>query len=214
MEWCWLCGSHGSKEICPRRDEINTEFGHQRLKELLQQIVKGEGKLGKGTEITDKIPEVEEEINLFGTSPFPVPDKKPVGPQLIQPPEGKKPHVKPIEVGGGPQWPSKPSTSTPVRGTWGTKGQPPGKPTKGVPFTGRGEGNGNQEEDQPSPRPPPRNDGGGDRNGNGGSGGDYDDDDDDDDDDDGDEEEDTESITESEGVDKQAAPGGRGVQQE
>ena len=53
MEWCRLCGSHGPKEICPRRAEIDTEFGHQRLKELLQQMVKAEGKLGKGMEITE-----------------------------------------------------------------------------------------------------------------------------------------------------------------
>ena len=75
MEWCWLCGSHGPEEICPRRDKIDTEFGHQRLKELLQQIEKAEGMLGKGTEIIDKIPWVEEEINFLGTPPFPVPDK-------------------------------------------------------------------------------------------------------------------------------------------
>ena len=147
IEWCWLCGSHGGEEICPRKDEIDTEFGHQRLKELLQQVVKAEGKLGKGTEITDKIPGVEEEINILGTPPFSVPDKNPVCPQLIQPPDRKKPYVKPIEVADGPQWPSKPSTSTPVRGTGGTKGQPPGKPTKGIPSTGRGKGNGNQGED-------------------------------------------------------------------
>ena len=41
-------------------------------------------------------------------------------------------------MGGGPQWPSKPSTSTPVRATGGTKGQPLDKPTKGVPSTGKG----------------------------------------------------------------------------
>ena len=99
MEWCWLCGSHEPKEICSRRDKIDTEFGHQRLKELLQQIVKAERKLEKCTGIIDKIPGVEEEINFLGTPPFPVPDKKSVGPQLIQPPEGKKPHVKPIEIG-------------------------------------------------------------------------------------------------------------------
>ena len=129
------------------------------MKELLQHIVKVKGKLGKGTEMIDKIPGVEEEINFLGTPPFPVPDKKSIGPQLIQPPEGKKPHVKPIEVGGGPQWPSKPSTSTTVRGTGGTKGQPPDKPTKGVPSTGRGESNRNQREDQPQSRPPPKDDG-------------------------------------------------------
>ena len=99
MEWRWLCGSHGPKEIFPRRDEIDTKFGCQRLKELLQQIVKAEGKLGKGTEIIDKIPGVEEEINFLGTPLFPVPDKKSVGPQLIQPPEGKKPQVKQLKWG-------------------------------------------------------------------------------------------------------------------
>ena len=30
MEWCWLCGPHEPKEICPRRDEIDAEFGQQR----------------------------------------------------------------------------------------------------------------------------------------------------------------------------------------
>ena len=43
VEWCWLCGSRGPEEIRPRRDEIDTEFGHQRLKELLQQMVKAKG---------------------------------------------------------------------------------------------------------------------------------------------------------------------------
>ena len=37
-------------------------------------MVKAEGMLGKGTEITNKIPGVEEEINFLGT-PL-VPDKK------------------------------------------------------------------------------------------------------------------------------------------
>ena len=38
-----------------------------------------------------------------------------VGPEVIQPPEGKTPHVKPVEVGGGAQWPSKLITSTPSK---------------------------------------------------------------------------------------------------
>ena len=156
----------------------------------------------------DKIPGVEEEINFLGTPPFPVPDKKSVDSLLIQPPEGKKPHIKPIEVGGGSQWPSKPSMSTPVRGTGGTRGQLPGKPTKGVPPTGRGESNGNQGGQTP-PRPPPKNDEEGGRNGNGDDGGGEDDDNDGDDDDD--DEEDTESVTENEEVEEQTAPGGRGV---
>ena len=184
MEWCWLCGLHGPKEICPRRDEINTEFGCQRLKELLQQIVKAEG---KGTVIIDKIPGVEEEINFLGTPPFPVPDKNQLAHSLYSHQRERNPMLNQLRWGGGPQWPSKPSTNTPVRGTGGTKGQPPGKPTKGVPSNVSGEGNRNQGEDQPPPRPPPRDDGGGGRNGdgngNGGSGGDDDDDDEGDDED-------------------------------
>ena len=35
--WCWLCKSHGPEKICPRKDEIGTEYGRQRLKELLQK---------------------------------------------------------------------------------------------------------------------------------------------------------------------------------
>ena len=160
----------------------------------------------------NKIPGIEEEIYFLGTPPFPVPDKKPVGPRLIQPPEGKKPHIKPIEVGGGPQWPSKPSTSTPVRGTGGTKGQPPGKPTKGVPSTGRGKVMEIKEKINPQPGHPLETmedevemvmvvvveD---------------DDDDNDDDDDEGDDEDeqDTESVTESEWAEEQVAPAGRVV---
>ena len=119
-----------TEEICPRRDEIDTKFGHQRLKELLQQMVKAEGKLGKGTEIINKIPGVEEEINFLGTPPFSVPDKKSVGPHLIQTPEGKKPHIKPIEVGGG--WTSmaiKTKYEYSSKRYRRTKGQLPGKPT-------------------------------------------------------------------------------------
>ena len=42
QHWCWLCKSHGPDKICPRRDEIGTEYGRQRLKELLQEMVKPE----------------------------------------------------------------------------------------------------------------------------------------------------------------------------
>ena len=37
--WCWLCKSHGPEKVCPRKDEIGTEYGRQRLKELLQEMV-------------------------------------------------------------------------------------------------------------------------------------------------------------------------------
>ena len=26
MCWCWLCKSHGPEEVCPRKDEIGTEY--------------------------------------------------------------------------------------------------------------------------------------------------------------------------------------------
>ena len=42
--WCWLCKSHGPERVCPRKDEIGTEYGKQRLKELLQEMVKSEEK--------------------------------------------------------------------------------------------------------------------------------------------------------------------------
>ena len=50
----------------------------------------------------------------------------------MQPPEGKTPHVKPVEVGGGAQWPSKPTTSTPSKDMGSTEGQPPRKSTQGT----------------------------------------------------------------------------------
>ena len=121
---------------------------------------------------------------------------------------------------GGTQWPSKPSTSTPVRDTGGTKEQPPGKPTKGVPSTERGKVMEIKEKINPHPDHLLRMMGeeaemvmvmvdGGDDDDDGND--DNDDDDDDDDEGDDEDEEDTELVTESEEVEEQAAPGGRGV---
>ena len=42
--WCWLCKSHGPEKVCPRKDEIDTKYGRQMLKELLQEMVKSEEK--------------------------------------------------------------------------------------------------------------------------------------------------------------------------
>ena len=42
--WCWLCKSHGPEEVCPRKDGASTEYGRQRCKELLQEMVKAEEK--------------------------------------------------------------------------------------------------------------------------------------------------------------------------
>ena len=93
-----------------------------------------------------------------------------MGPKVVQPSEGKTLKVKPIELGGGggAQWPSKPTTSTPSKYMGSSGGQPLGKSTQGT-FNVRGRGNKNEQvEEQPPPRPPPRENGG---NGNGGGDG-------------------------------------------
>ena len=47
--------------------------------------------------------------------------------------------MKPIELGDGAQWPSKPTTSTPSKHTGSSGGQPLGKSTQGT-FNARGRG--------------------------------------------------------------------------
>ena len=129
-----------------------------------------------------------------------------VGPKVVQPPEGKTPSVKPIELGGGAQWPSKPTTSTPSKLMGSSGGQPLGKSTQRT-FNVRGRGNkSGQEEKQPPSRPPPRENGGNGGNGNGGDDGDDDRDDEDDDDDD-----ETKTATESEGRENPNVPVGGGA---
>ena len=130
--------------------------------------------------------------------------KELVGPKVAQPPEGKTPSVKPIELGGGAQWPSKPTTRTPSKHMGSSGGQSPEKSTQGT-FNARGRGNKNrQEEEQPPPRPPPRENGG-----NGGDGDGDDEDDEDDDEDNNDHE--TETVTERKGGEDPNVPVGGGA---
>ena len=65
-----------------------------------------------------------------------------MGPKVVQPSEGKIPGVKPIELGDGARWPSKPTTSTPSKHMGSSGGQPPGKSTQET-FNARGRGNKN-----------------------------------------------------------------------
>ena len=102
MCWCWLCKSHGPEKIGPRKDEIGTEYGRQRLKELLQEMVKAEENSQLDQEENDEIPKIDQEAQFLGTPPFVTTEGEPVGPKVIQPSEGKKPHIKPIEVGVEP----------------------------------------------------------------------------------------------------------------
>ena len=97
--WCWLCKSHGPEEVCPRKDEIGTEYGRQRLKELLQEMVKAEAKSRLDQGENGKIPEVDQGAWVLGTPYLVTTIEEFVGPKIIQPPEGKTPHVKPVEVG-------------------------------------------------------------------------------------------------------------------
>ena len=125
-----------------------------------------------------------------------------MGPQIVQPPQGKTPHIKPVGLGGGAQWPSKPTTTTPSKSPGNAVGQTPTKLSQ-KPTVGRGETRDDQEEEQFPPRPPPRgNGGGGGGDGNGGGG--------DDDDEEEEDDEDTETVMESENGEKQNAPGGGG----
>ena len=197
--WCWLCKSHGPEEVCPRKDEIGTKYGRQRLKELLQEMVKAEGKVDQDEEKNCEVPKESQETWFLGTQPSIITKGEPMGPKVIQPPEGKKPHIKPVEVGGGVQWPSKPTTSTPLKDTSSIRGQLPRKSVQGT-FNVRGSENG-QAEEQPSPRPPPKESGGGGGNGNGGG-----DDGDDDDDDEEEDDEDADIVTESENGEDLNAP--------
>ena len=114
-----------------------------------------------------------------------------MGPKLVQPPLGRTPYIKPVELGGGAQWPTKPVTTTPLKEPGNAGGQSPTKPSQ-KPTTGRGVTRDDQEEEQPPPRPPPRGNGGG--GGDDGNGGNGDGDDDDEDDDEDEDDEDTESY--------------------
>ena len=198
--WCWLCKSHGPEKIYPRKDEIDTEYGRQRLKELLQEMVKSQERLGAELDSNDVIPEVNQE-----TPSYSIEKRGPIGPKIVQPPQDKTPHSKPIELGGGAQWPSKPTTTTSPKSPGGVVEQSPTK-WRQKPTAGRDGTRDDQEEEQFPPMPSPRGNGGGGDNGNGGGGDDDDDDNDDDDEDD----KDTETVTESENGEKQNAPVGGG----
>ena len=214
--WCWLCKSHGPEKICPRKDEIGTKYGRQRLKELLQEMVIPQERLGVELDRNGVTLKVNQEMWLLETPSYSTEKRELISPKTVQPPQGKTPHVRPVELGGGAQWPSKPTTTTSSKSPGSVVGQSPTKHLQ-KPTAGRGGTRDDQEEEQFPPRPPPRGNGGGgdggDGDGDGGGGDDDGDDDDDDDDDDEDEDEDdkdTETVTESENGEKQNVPGGGG----
>ena len=201
--WCWLCKSHSPEKICPRKDEIDTEYGRQRLKEFLQEMVKPQERLGVELDRNGATPEVDQEAWLLETLSYSTGKGELVGPKIVQPPQGKTPHIKAVELGGGAQWPSKPTTTTPSKSPGNAVEQSPTKLSQ-KPTAGRGGTRDDQEEEQFPPRPPPRENGGGGGGGDGNGGGGGGDDDEDEDD------EDTETVTESENGEEQNVPGGGG----
>ena len=88
--------------MCPRKDEIGTEYGRQRLKELLQEMVKAEERVDQDEEKNGEVPKESQETWFLGTQPSISTKGEPMGPKIIQPPEGKKPHIKPFEMGVEP----------------------------------------------------------------------------------------------------------------
>ena len=81
--WCRLCKSHGPEKACPRKDEIGTEYGRQRLKELLQEMVKSEEKpkLDKGK--NGKIPGIDQRAWVLEVPPSEITKKEFVGPKVV-----------------------------------------------------------------------------------------------------------------------------------
>ena len=217
--WCWLCKSHGPEKICPRKDEIDTEYGRQRLKEFLQDMLKPQESLEEEWNNNDVTSKVSQEEWLLETPSYSTEKGELIGPKIVQPHRNKTHHIQPVELGGAAQWPSKPTTTTPSESTGGVRRQ--SKRQEQKPIAGRSGTGDDPEEEQSLPRPPPRGNGGGGGGGNGNNGG-GDDDEDDDEDDDGDDEgnegddaededdEDMETITESENGEQQSAPGGGG----
>ena len=98
--WCWLYNSHSPEKICPRKDEIDTEYGRQRLKELLQEMVKPQERLGVELDRNGATPEVDQEAWLLETPLYSTGKGELIGPKIVQLPQGKTPHIKPVELGG------------------------------------------------------------------------------------------------------------------
>ena len=63
-------------------------------------MVKAEEKGDVGEEKNGEVSKENQETWFLGTQPFVTTKGEPMGPKIIQPPEGKKPQIKPIDAGG------------------------------------------------------------------------------------------------------------------
>ena len=80
-----MCKSHGPEKVCPRKDEIGTEYGRQRLKELLQEMVKSEERLKLEQRVNCITPEINQAAWTLETPPFVAEKGEPMGPKVVHP---------------------------------------------------------------------------------------------------------------------------------
>ena len=84
--WCCLCKSHGPEKICPRKDKIDTKYGRQRLKELLQDMLKPQENLEEEWNNNDVTSKVNQEEWLLETPSYSTEKWELIGPKIVQPP--------------------------------------------------------------------------------------------------------------------------------
>ena len=204
--WCWLCKSHG-EEMCPRKDEIGTKYGRQRLKELLQEMVKTEERVDQGEERMVKYQKKIKKHGFWGLNHLLVQRESLWDPKSYNHQRERNPISNYLRWGVGPngQLNQQPVPHQKIQVVQGDNLQENPHNIGHSMLRGGGNKNG-QGEEQPPFRSPPRENGGNGGNGNGGGDGDDDDDDEEDEDD-----EDTETVTENENGEDPNAPGGGGA---
>ena len=79
-------------------------------------MVKPQDKLGVELDRNDITSEVNQKVWLLETSSYNTEKGELTGPKTVQPPQGKTHHIKPVKLGGGAKWPSKPTTTTSSKG--------------------------------------------------------------------------------------------------
>ena len=86
-------------------------------------MMKPQENLGEEWNNNNVTSKVSQEVWLLETPSYSTEKGELIGPKILQPPQDKTPHIKPVELGGGAQWPSKPTTTTPSESTGGVRRQ-------------------------------------------------------------------------------------------
>ena len=84
-------------------------------------MVKPQEKLGEELDKNDVTSGVNQEAWFLETPSYSTEKGELIGPKIVKPPQNKTPHIKPVELGGGAQWPSKPTTNTSSESTGGVR---------------------------------------------------------------------------------------------